>query len=355
MSDEEELESKKAIETAESIEAAISSYKDLSTYVDNRRLLNKQTNSLLDKIKSLPDCLQLRFGFSTLTSGLENKNTGEYKTRLLRPLSNPESAILDEYGNKDVNFFSHFTHIGVTNDDKIQFEGILDLAKLIFIVNKEKNIIDAKQELRGKYDNRAKQPFYDIKDSALEDLIACIFVLENTNPKYKNYFSYGKMDDVIIDDDSESQYSFSDAKKSFVIDIPYAGQYSVHFGSVNKYEMLLKRATDKIESILSEKLKYGQLSEEKYLEIMSQVSKKSILPDYTIKFYEHGGVIPLKKSSYQIPGLKKELKLPNKGILEEKDICDDVIGKIVLICNSGREAHGLGVKLGFPKRKIRRN
>lgn len=174
------------------------------------------------------------------------------------------------------------------------------------------------------------------KHNATSDLIASLYILEKTGGEvYKDFFSYGESKD-------------EDNKSTFIIDVPYIGQISVHFGP-DKLN-IIEEARCKAMSILERKRAFGQIDKNKLKRLREELSVSKILPKYEGKLYEYTSALPIEyigptaKSKAQEIGL--DIKLP-------KEITKEDIQKMAEIGLNEREAYYLAIKLGCPKQQLK--
>lgn len=319
--------------------------------------------------KELNDYFQMQSDEDIKSFILEQKFDNKYKmvNRLIEiPKKNIKQVIRDQYMGRDYLE----GEIGTVNATD-QFDGITQIALLTLISNRvSKKVKSIKNELekevwmydselkslKGKNENNyqaLKQNMENakkrmeimeikyrnamfIKDTSLSNLMACLYVFNETEEEYRDTISYGKRED-------------DKGKESFAIDIPYIGQICVHFGRTEKMEMLRKIAKEKAATILDRKCELGQLSKEETEKIKKQLSDDTILPEYKGKLYEYSAAIPLEYEGNKIKEVKQILSLDKK--LPE-DINEDDINRI---CNSrlnDREKYYLAIKLGMQKAQL---
>lgn len=172
------------------------------------------------------------------------------------------------------------------------------------------------------------------KDLSMKDLIASLYVLNQTEPDYKEVISYGYRKDDIGND-------------SFVIDLPYFGQVCVHFG--HKMQTILDNAQETVLGILESKLELGQLSQKDFETLKDNLDATTILPDYTGKLYEYTAGLPIEYEGNKIKDIKKSLGLDKK--LPE-DIQEEDLVKIQQSSLNSREAYYFAIKLGLSKTQL---
>lgn len=226
-----------------------------------------------------------------------------------------------------------------TVDATDQFDGITNMTLLMLMSNRlakdyryknNKNLSADEQKLCKKNESTLLR----WKDLSMKDLIASLYILNQTEPDYKDFFSYGYRKDAIGND-------------SFVIDLPYFGQVCVHFG--NKMHSTLYNAQETAIGILESKLELGQISQEDLEKFKNELNTNPILPDYTGKLYEYTAGLPIEYEGNRIKDMKKNLNLDKKlpEDIKEKDI--------IKIWQSGlncREAYYFAIKLGLSKKQL---
>lgn len=175
------------------------------------------------------------------------------------------------------------------------------------------------------------------KHNATSELIASLYILSKTGGKeYEDYFSYGEVEDKNRGTDG------------FVIDLPYIGQISVHFGPEKLN--IIEEARSKAMSILERKRALGQINKNELKRIREELSVSKILPKYEGKLYEYTSALPIEyigptaKSKVQEIGL--DTKLP-------EEITKEDIQKMAEIGLNEREAYYLAIKLGCPKKQLK--
>lgn len=175
------------------------------------------------------------------------------------------------------------------------------------------------------------------KHNATSELIASLYILSKTGGKeHEEYFSYGEREDK------------NKGTSAFVIDLPYIGQISVHFGP-DKLN-IIEEARSKAMSILERKRALGQINKNELKSLREELSVSKILPKYEGKLYEYTSALPIE---YIGPTAKsKAQKIGLDGKLPE-EITKEDIQKMAEIGLNEREAYYLGIKLGCPKRQLK--
>lgn len=173
------------------------------------------------------------------------------------------------------------------------------------------------------------------KDNATSDLIASLYILNKTGGKeYQEYFSYGERKDK--------------GTSTFVIDLPYIGQMSVHFGP-DKLN-IIEEARSKAMSILERKKALGQINKDDLKRLIEELNVSKILPKYEGKLYEYSSALPIEYIGPTAKRKAQEIGLDSK--LPE-EITKEDIQKMVEIGLNEREAYYLGIKLGCPKEQLK--
>ena len=97
------------------------------------------------------------------------------------------------------------------------------------------------------------------KENATSELIASLYILNKTGGKeYQEYFSYGERKDK------------DKGTSTFVIDLPYIGQMSVHFGP-DKLN-IIEEARSKAMSILERKKALGQINKDDLKRLIEELT-----------------------------------------------------------------------------------
>lgn len=240
---------------------------------------------------------------------------------------------------KDYTSIDYLDGVLGTVDATDQFDGITNMALLMLMSNRlakhfryknNKNLSTDDQKLCKK--NEATLLRW--KDLSMKDLIASLYVLNQTEPDYKEVISYGYRKDDIGND-------------SFVIDLPYFGQVCVHFG--HKMQTILDNAQETVLGILESKLELGQLSQKDFETLKDNLDATTILPDYTGKLYEYTAGLPIEYEGNKIKDIKKSLGLDKK--LPE-DIQEEDLVKIQQSSLNSREAYYFAIKLGLSKTQL---
>lgn len=281
---------------------------------------------------------------------LKSKDIGELKNFILKPREMNSDGLrnsLIELPYEDIKsrIEKDYTSIDYLEGNlgtvaaTDQFDGITNMALLMLMSNRlakhyhyknNRNLSDTEQTLCKK--NEATLLRW--KDLSMKDLIASLYVLNQTEPDYKEAISYGYRKDDVGND-------------SFVIDLPYFGQVCVHFG--HKMQTILHNAQETVIGILESKLELGQLSQNDFETLKEDLNATTILPDYTGKLYEYSAGLPIEYEGNKIKDIKKSLGLDKKlpEDMEEEDILK--IHESTLNC---REAYYFAIKLGLSKNQL---
>lgn len=264
------------------------------------------------------------------------KNRTHLKNSLIEvPKGNIVDTLKEQYISKAITK----GEIGTISSENQEYE-IKSMALLMLMSNRLVKVYEKELDNNRAGDKVTRQRYVKNranlllwKDNAISDLISSIYILEKTE-EYSDIFSYGESQD-------------DRGKENFVIDLPYVGQISVHFG--NKKEAILEDAKNKAMSILTRKRELGQIDENKYKEMMEQMQENDILPTYTGKLYENVSALPIEYIGTHTSKIIKEIGLDSK-LPEEMERED--IQKMIERGLNEREAYYLSVKLGFPKSKL---
>ena len=249
----------------------------------------------------------------------------------------------DTYISRDETYVSGM--IGCAETPEKQLDGITNMTLLMYLSNRlakecDGIINDNDDDYKNMSDiekyicKKNVKTSYLWKNDAISSVIAEIYVLSKTNDDYKDFFSYGNR----IDDEG---------KPTLVIDLPYIGQTCVHFGWNEQKETRLNDAQQFAKTILEEKVRLGTISREKYEEILAELDKEGILPEYEGKFYEYNVGMPIE---YIGENLKKARKLINNKLPENITIDD-----LEMLKNKGyndREIYYFCIKIGAPKKVL---
>lgn len=175
------------------------------------------------------------------------------------------------------------------------------------------------------------------KENATSELIASLYILNKTGGKeYQEYFSYGERKDK------------DKGTSTFVIDLPYIGQMSVHFGP-DKLN-IIEEARSKAMSILERKKALGQINKDDLKRLIEGLKVSKILPKYEGKLYEYSSALPIEYIGPTAKRKAQEIGLDSK--LPE-EITKEDIQKMAEIGLNEREAYYLGIKLGCPKEQLK--
>lgn len=225
--------------------------------------------------------------------------------------------------------------------------GIIQTALLTYASNRAAKKMEEKEDnandkaKRIEYRN-TRNGFYKMKRDALVTLLSEIYVLANTSEEYKDYFSYGRRFD------EEGDYTF-------VIDVPYVGQVSIHLG--NDQNRVWKKAIDNTKKILKRKLELGQISEEEFEQINEKLEAngfEEICPKYGGELVEFNNALPIEFIGDEVKRIRKEI-----GMIEQngrrvfkspEDFTVEDIAKAKKIGLNYREIYYFFLKMGAPKK-----
>lgn len=254
----------------------------------------------------------------------------------------PEENIIEIIKKQYINETNNEGELGTIEPEKQVYE-IRNIALLMLMSNRlskdYKNRLEKNQTLdevtKTKYTKNEKDLLI-WKHTATSDLIASLYILEKTGgEEYKDFFSYGESKD-------------EENKSTFIIDLPYIGQISVHFGP-NKLN-IIEEARSKAMYILERKRALGQINKNELKRLREELNVSKILPKYEGKLYEYTSALPIEyigptaKSKVQEIGL--DSKLP-------EEIKKEDIQKMAEIGLNEREAYYLGIKLGCTKKQLK--
>lgn len=254
----------------------------------------------------------------------------------------PEENIIETIKKQYINEPNNEGEIGTIEPENQAYE-IRNIALLMLMSNRlskdYKNKLEKNQALdettKAKYMKNEKDLLV-WKHNATSSLIASIYILEKTGgEQYKDLFSYGESKD-------------EDNKSAFVIDLPYIGQMSVHFGPEKLN--IIEEARSKAMSILERKRALGQISKNELKRLREELSVSKILPKYEGKLYEYTSALPIEYIGPTAKSKAQEIGLDGK--LPE-EITKEDIQKMAEIGLNEREAYYLGVKLGCPKKQLK--
>lgn len=270
-----------------------------------------------------------------LNQNIEKKDKQEFKNRFLEiPNTDIKEAIRNSY--LAIDYLSG--EIG-TGDGTQQFDGITNMTLLMLMSNrlsKQYQFIERKEDDQDKikYYQEKKRECLVWKDMATTDLIASLYIINETEKEYKDTFSYGKRQDI-------------NGNETIAIDLPFFGQICVHAG--RKMNIIIRNAEKKAQSILQKKCEIGEITEEQKKEAIKKIKDGNILPNYEGILYDVIAGIPM---DYEGPKLKSyKEKLGIKGKLPEEITTED-IDKICKSNLNSREKYSLGIKLGFHKDQL---
>ena len=299
-----------------------------SNYTDIYKKLKKVTNTYLkaediNRVKKV--ILEQR-----------KRNEDDLENRLIElPDNNIESTIKSTYTKID-----YIDGVIGTVDDIDQFDGITNITLLMLMSNRLSKLYkhkikseDLSPETTEIY-QKNERTLLRWKDIATKDLLASLYILDKTESEYKDFISYGYNKDKKGND-------------RFIIDLPFFGQISVHFG--NKKDDIITNAQETVIGILQKKQELGQISQEEAQQLINELNEKTIMPEYTGKFYEYKSMFPIEYEGKNIKIIKENLGLKGK-LPEEIDEYD-----IKRICNSGlndRERFYFAIKLGLSKKQL---
>lgn len=254
----------------------------------------------------------------------------------------PEENIIEIIKEQYINEPNNEGEIGTIEPENQAYE-IRNMALLMLMSNRlskeYKNRLEKNEGLdeatKAKYEKNEKDLLV-WKKNATSGLIASIYILEKTGgEKYKDLLSYGESKD-------------EDNKSTFIIDLPYIGQISVHFGP-NKLN-IIEEARSKAMSILERKRALGQIDKNELKRLREELSVSKILPKYEGKLYEYTSALPIEYMGPTAKSKAQEIGLAGK--LPE-EITKEDIQKMAEIGLNEREAYYLGIKLGCPKRQLK--
>lgn len=185
-------------------------------------------------------------------------------------------------------------------------EEICNMASLMYLANiaskqYKKKKENEKDKEKRKLLNKEEKKCYQWKHNALTDIIASTFIYKELFEDCKDTLSYGYRDD-------------DDGNPSFVIDVPIRGQLCVHFGWEENKNMILKNATEIVESVVEKRLNDKTITEEEGKRLLGNLKKEGILPEYEGKLYEYVGATPIE---YYGDEVSKYHKMINEKIGED--------------------------------------
>ena len=307
-----------------------------------------------DIYRYLKKCFQIAFG--------DGKKSGQFSMNDVRKLISqrrrddiknnlPDNSLMEiperndelfevlkeTYISKDTSYVSGM--IGCVDSTEEQLNGITNMTLLMYMSNilakhyKFKCNQDYTRERREIY-KKNYRTLITWKDIATSDAIASMYVLSKTSEEFREYFSYGKrMDDSNM--------------PTFIIDLPYIGQLCVHFGWKEKENAILERAKNTTKSILDKKLELEQITQEQKDEIIIELEKEGVLPEYEGKLYEYVGAMPIEYIGDNIKKHRKALgnKLP-------ENISGEDIRKMRKCGLNERELYYFFIKMGASKRLL---
>lgn len=299
-----------------------------SNYTDIYKKLKKVTNTYL----KAEDINKVR----KIILEQRRRNEDNLENRLIElPENNMKSTIKSTYTKID-----YLDGTIGTVEATDQFDGITNMTLLVFMSNrlsksyrhkiKNENLSPETKEIYRK-NERALLRW---KDIATKDLLASLYILDKTESEYKDFISYGHNKD-------------KEGNDAFIIDLPFFGQISVHFG--NKKPDIITDAQETVIGILQKKQELGQISQEEAQQLIKELDEDTILPEYTGKLYEYKSMFPIEYEGKNIKTIKENLGLKGK-LPEEIDEYD-----IERICNSGlndREIYYFAIKLGLSKKQL---
>lgn len=267
------------------------------------------------------------------------KNETNLENSLIElPLKNIKRTLKEQYVSEPINR----GEIGTIDSEDQSYE-IRNIALLMLMTNRLSKEYKYMLEKNENIDENKKSKYIknqrDLlvwKNSATSDLIASLYVLEKTGEEeYKDLFLYGERKD----DNNIS---------NFVIDLPYIGQMSVHFGKAQ--DIILEEAKNKAISILERKKELGQIDENNLEQLKEELRTNNILPQYEGKLYEYASALPIEyigpNTKAKISEIGLDTKLPEE--IEKKDI-----QKMQENGLNEREAYYLAIKLGCPKKQLK--
>ena len=313
--------------------------------------MKKEIDKYDDIYRYLKKCFQISFGDENVPGLIsinevrklialrrkdDKKNNLPENSLMEIPKENDKllEVLKETYIGRDSSYVSGM--IGCVESAEEQLNGITNMALLMYMSNHlakqfkfkiDKNISNNKNEIyRKNY-----KILLTLKDIAISDIIASIYVLSKTSEEYDDYFSYGNRQD-----DSD--------KATFVIDLPYIGQLCVHFGWEEKKNAILERAKKTTKAILDKKLELGQISQEQKNRIIIDLDENGILPEYEGKLYEYVGAMPIE---YIGDNIKKYRKVMGHKLPEE--ITTNDINEMRRLGMNERELYYFFIKMGASK------
>lgn len=190
-------------------------------------------------------------------------------------------------------------------DAEEQYDGIFNSTLYMLMSNRLAkyykkeldNNINLDAETREKYEDKYKN-LLNKKLDATTKLMYSLYIYKET--ENDNDFYYGHRIDNY-------------GKDTFVIDLPVYGQISVHFGSKQNLEQVKNIARQSATKIIERKLELGQISQEKYGQIINDLNENTIFPEYTGKLYEYSSAIPLDYCGTKYEQAQKDLKISKKN------------------------------------------
>lgn len=241
---------------------------------------------------------------------------------LTKFIKRKQSGALDNSGNYFRNRFAHIPDGSVAKAIKEAYLTGNDTEGIITTGDPEEQEIGIEQialltlmsnRLAKECTGQKKQQYYLKKDEAMKNLIASLYIIDKTGGEdYEEKYSYGIGED-------------KDGYEALYMDLPYIGQFAVHFG--HKKDSIMKSAKNTAKSLLEKKQELGEISQEK-LEELKEDLQTNILPEYTGYFFESVAAIPIPYNSKELNrefGRITGYQIPMEGTVNEKVI--DILQK----------------------------
>lgn len=286
--------------------------------------------------------IYLKYKNANNFEGFITSERGVNKTGLNNMLIEiPEGNIIDILKEQYISEPNNVGEIG-TIEPKNQAYEIRNIALLMLMSNRlskeYKNRLEKNKQLdedtKAKY-SKNERDLLVWKTNATSDLIASLYVLKKTGgEEYSDFFSYGERKD-------------DNNKDTFVIDLPYMGQISVHFGPGKNN--VIEEAKNKAMSILERKRALGQIDKKELKQLREELSVNKILPKYTGRLFEYTSTLPIEYIGSFAKEKISEVGLDQKS---QKDIETKDIKAMQISGLNAREAYYLAIKLGFSKKQL---
>lgn len=254
----------------------------------------------------------------------------------------PKENIIDIIKKQYISEPNNEGEIGTIEPEK-QADEIRNIALLMLMSNRLSKEYKRRTQMSKEQDETEKakclkneKDLLVWKNNAQIDLLASLYVLRKTEgQEYSDYFCYGDYRDK------------KGESTSFVIDLPYMGQISVHYGM--EKGNIIEQTREKIISILERKRALGQIDKSQFKKLKEEININQILPTYEGKLYEYTSALPL-----EYIGTSAKEKIEQLG-LETKSLQEINIKDIKKMQDSGlneREAYYLLIKLGCSKEQL---